>query len=87
MATNGSFFWERKECDESGDVTAVGGGGDSGGGNDGISEGVESKRPDLMIAVDENRLNRTGSMEINDGGGGDGEDGGTEKSRVASMEL
>ena len=68
--------------DESGDVTAVGGGGD-----DGISEGVESKQPDLMIALDDDRLNRTGSMEINDGGGGDGEDGGAEKSRVASNSV
>jgi hypothetical protein len=41
-----------------------------GGGDDGISEGIESKRPDLTIALDD-RLNRTGSMEI-DGGGGDG---------------
>ena len=42
-----------------------------GGGDDGISEGVESKRPDLMIALDDDRLNRTGSVEINGGGKGD----------------
>ena len=40
-----------------------------------------------MIALDDSRLDRTGSVEINDGGDGDGEDGGAEKSRVASMEL
>jgi hypothetical protein len=66
----GASSGKGKSVDESGDVTAVGGGGD-----DGISEGIESKRPDLMIALDDGRLNRTSSMEI-DGGGGDGGDGG-----------
>ena len=47
-----------------------------GGGDDSISEGVESKRPDLMIALDDDGLNRTGSMEIDGGGKGDGDGGG-----------
>ena len=47
-----------------------------GGGDVGISEGIESKRPDLMIVLDDDRLNRTGSMEINCGGPGDGDGGG-----------
>jgi hypothetical protein len=54
------------------DDTAGTAGGD---GDNGISEGIESKRPDLMTALDDDRLNRTGSMEI-DGGGGDSGDGG-----------
>ena len=48
----------------------------SSGGGDRISEGVESKRPDSMIALDDDRLNRTGSVEINGGGKGDSDGGG-----------
>ena len=76
-----------KSIDESGGAGGTSGTSGAGSGDDGISEGVESKRPDLMVTLVENRLNRTGSVEINGGGGGDGEDGGAEKSRVASMEL
>jgi hypothetical protein len=50
------------KSDGSGDGTAVGGGGD-----DIINEGVESKRPDLMIALDDNRLNRASSVNFNSG--------------------
>jgi hypothetical protein len=66
--------------------TVVGGGGDSGGGNDGISEGVESKRPDLMIARDDNSLNRTGSVDFNDGCD-DGGDGGGNVSEDADLTI
>ena len=54
-----------------GGISGVGGVG--GGGDDGINEGVESTRPDLMVLRDDNRQNRTGSVEINDDGGGDGD--------------
>ena len=83
----GASSGKGKSIDESGGAGGTSGTRGAGSGDDGISEGVESKRPDLMVTLVENRLNRTGSVEINDGGDGDGEDGGAEKSRVASMEL
>ena len=72
----------RASSDKGGSMSERGGAGGAGSsaggarGDDGISEGVESKRPDLMISLDDDRLNRTGSMEIDGGGKGDGDGGG-----------
>ena len=77
--------WQRMKgngkSDGSGDGTAVGGGGD-----DIISEGVESKRPDLMIALDDNRLNRASSVNF-DSGCDDGSDGEGDVNEVADLTL
>jgi hypothetical protein len=50
---------------------AAGGGGGDGGANSGdgvISEGVESKRPELLIVQVDNELSCTGSADSQEGG-------------------